>query len=1218
MKKSKFLKKSLAMLLALMLVVAMIPLSASAAVPTLEEAYATFVGASSQRLTVGDGTITGSIPETATQVGLRVLVTEGNGEVWYYDQTEDATKEKKATYTGSNGIWEISNLNVKDYEDENGDIVVKLFVKNSEDVTNYTATLTPVANATDTTIKTFTVWDNNLVPQLGETKIDLENYVIEITVPYDSQELKVRDIEVAEGAVATLNGVEVTRGTVVKDKDEIQVTAGGKKTTYTLKITRASGFKTFTTKEGLDAVMFPNENAIAVLLPHGYANDMADSKGNIQVTPVFELDYPSAVAYDEDNNKLTSGETAISQPAAQVITNGFSDFLGDGENSWAERKATKETWADFGANYVKNSGKNDSHKINIDYVEGTDRIYDVYFFEVNNNNEALITELTIGSETATIDQEAKTIDITLPAGVNKASIDVKNEPTKLAVSGSNNATIVLPMQTGVTLTDSALGDRQIETSFAVGGNANLNASGPVTIRVTSQDKLTVNDYTLNVTVSDNYQKPAINTMTLKAPNGTEYEGVLQGKTFVFEVPYSVKAKTNLADWKLFYTKTVGASATFNNGTAMPKTGAALAGDEDFIPVPGSTKNGADIVVTSVNPATESEEKDVYNIRINRAESSEVSTLESFGLYSDDFFTVKGYTTDGVFETVKDKKSIVVDLPWSVYQHVSFLQKLSASFEATDANSRVYYLDTVSGSLKELIEYENEEKLTATPLDGQNRTTKSGTPITIVVLSERMWVNEDDGHGTVANWATVKAKTENVSKYTEYPLYVDQADAQTKKDLNSITLIDGTGWTADLSVDVSNDTISGTVPYALTSETNENPVYLSYDVANRAWVLANDKIYDSKDSSGKPTKVNVTDENLPTSTTETSADPTNPIYFSDRYDEENDRYITDLSLIISRDGEVTVYYGGKAAQGVNSDKLVVTNENGESGFDTYTFKLKVAEPNGDAYFESFSLNGSKGVIDNTNHTIEVTLPYGTEYTYLKPVFTTSSGAVVKVDDPKVNGYLKSGVTDVNFSTKRQFVVIAEDEKHTTTYDVTVKVSDQFTDVNPGDWFYENVMGATQKGYVNGLGNGLFGPYQSTTRAQFASMIANVMGYVDDPDAESRFTDVPDDHWGKGAITFCYDNNIISGYDDGTFQPDKAVTREEAASIMKNAFKLTGTTTDKFTDDGKISNWAKDAVYACKATNIMKGDVSGSFRPNDTIIRAEAASILMNADSEGLIK
>ena len=178
------------------------------------------------------------------------------------------------------------------------------------------------------------------------------------------------------------------------------------------------------------------------------------------------------------------------------------------------------------------------------------------------------------------------------------------------------------------------------------------------------------------------------------------------------------------------------------------------------------------------------------------------------------------------------------------------------------------------------------------------------------------------------------------------------------------------------------------------------------------------------------------------------------------------------------------------------------------------------------------------------------------------------------------------------------------------------------MNPGDWFYDNVMDAAENGYVSGMGDGTYDPTGATTRAQFAAMIANAMGYESKPDTKSMFPDVPDSYWGVEAINFCAENGIISGYEDGTFQPEKAITRQEAAAILNNAFELAekyGISTEKFPDNGVIADWAGDHVYAAKAAGLMKGDAdTGNFRPTSTITRAEAASIFMNANRAGLIK
>lgn len=313
---------------------------------------------------------------------------------------------------------------------------------------------------------------------------------------------------------------------------------------------------------------------------------------------------------------------------------------------------------------------------------------------------------------------------------------------------------------------------------------------------------------------------------------------------------------------------------------------------------------------------------------------------------------------------------------------------------------------------------------------------------------------------------------------------------------------------------------------------------------------------------------------------------------------------------------------KATDSINA--IQVTAEDGNTRKNPYTLNVTVADPEEAAVLNSVSINNYTGTPDAQGN-VTITLPYGTEVTKLNPKFNVSTNAYVIVGDKSNIAPNGTNMVDAdstyNFLNPRTFTVVSEDGKATNTYTITVKVADQFTDVDPDDWFYENVMGAAANGYVTGEGNGIFNPYGKTTRAAFAVMIANAMGFDsanDEVDVETAFVDVPSSHWGAKAIAFCVENGYLSGYEDGTFQPDKAITRQEAAAILNNTFELEASSdVSMFTDAGKIASWATSHVAAVANAELMNGDAAGTFRPTDYIIRAEAASILMNAKNHGYI-
>ncbi len=1323
MKKSKFLKKSLAMLLALMLVVAMIPLSAAAATPVLSDVQVAVNGSGQfSKLPVGEGanTYAGSIPNTATSVQLKVLAGSGN-EVVYTDETTATPTEKKAT--GSNGVYTIDIRNLDEYTTDGVVSIEFAVVDASAPATRleFTAQLTETAVSTDIGIEELTFervitfgGKETVIPQLGETIIDKNT--VTVTIPYDAADnttlIRVRSLKLANGATAT----GISEGQDVTNVKEFTVTHNGNSQTYTLNIKPASGFTSFTTEEGLDAVMYPEAGKIAVLLPWGYTQDAINNgEDTITVTPVFDLDYETAEA-EWDDKVMTSGETEITTSTDNVWgrndywtnpNNGHNMFGAFGNTSdntdWADRK-TAQQWSEFidgmgtknkttAPEFTKKPGSY-CEQVTIKYTENTSRTYDVYFIEAQRNNEAEITEFTIGSETAVIDQENKTIDITVPIGTDVTRLNSNNNNLDVTMTASNNATITIPME-DVTFTENNASNKSDRTpNVAFDTNSAFDGSEEDTIiRVISEDGLTEVDYKLNVTVSDEYVSPEITDMSLVSPDGKitvdgkPAKDNLGRNVYTFNVPYSVYDREELNGWKFFYTKTVGATASYNGpvangGTVLPKSGSELTGLTDanvttntpYIPTVGDQSLGG-LIYVNIQGQELSAEQTGYYIQINRMDPKTTSTLESLAIYGEpdfaakdpDFWPTADLSTRFVYEGSLTGSTYTVEIPYSVYEqwdandtNMPFYTLIEA---AEDSNAKVY-VEAVNGNLVPITNYGEEGTTTADWTQVFQPNVNAGNiPVIalynggkIVVLSEEAWVNLESQnkvlHGTyegnIDGWYSLK-NTEGVTNYTEYTVNFKPATANSETDLTSVRLVDGTGWTAPLSITKESENGGGRlyadIPYALTSDVSKdaagnivlgesiNPVYLEYDVEDWAFVLGvntgNTKTNGELDATS-PEKISAAID-VPTAGNDGDGVFIDIADYLAMYDNNYDlalaNYYKDNNpfFLIGRDGTVYIFNTTTDKNGYNNalvdDMIAVSSEDGRA-YEQYTLDLTVKAANDGTEFSSFSFAeypSRRGIVDNDNHTITVTLPYGSEYTYLTPVYTVSDGAIVTVDDPELQGKpLYNGYTDVNMSTTRKFTVIAENELDMVEYTVRVLVDERFSDVAPGAWYYDNVMDAAANEYVSGYEDGTFKPGNSVTRAEFASMIAKAMGYDDSLAGETRFKDVAADQWYAGAITFCADNGIISGYDDGTFQPGKTISRQEVASILKNAFNLTGNTGDLFPDDSAIAGWAKENVYAVKHSGLMKGyEEDGTFRPNGLMTRAEAASILMNANRAGLI-
>jgi hypothetical protein len=128
-----------------------------------------------------------------------------------------------------------------------------------------------------------------------------------------------------------------------------------------------------------------------------------------------------------------------------------------------------------------------------------------------------------------------------------------------------------------------------------------------------------------------------------------------------------------------------------------------------------------------------------------------------------------------------------------------------------------------------------------------------------------------------------------------------------------------------------------------------------------------------------------------------------------------------------------------------------------------------------------------------------------------------------------------------------------------YDLGVEIAartNPFTDVDPGDWFYEYVTFASYYDMVDGYQDGTFKPDQSVTRAEAVKMVLLSTGIpllIKTPD--SIFSDVPENSWYKHYImTLALDTSILAGYSDGTFRPDQSITRAEAVKVIEAVLEM----------------------------------------------------------------
>lgn len=108
------------------------------------------------------------------------------------------------------------------------------------------------------------------------------------------------------------------------------------------------------------------------------------------------------------------------------------------------------------------------------------------------------------------------------------------------------------------------------------------------------------------------------------------------------------------------------------------------------------------------------------------------------------------------------------------------------------------------------------------------------------------------------------------------------------------------------------------------------------------------------------------------------------------------------------------------------------------------------------------------------------------------------------------------------------------------------SNNFSDVDSGSWYNEAVSTLANMGILKGYGNGKFGPDDTMTRTQFATICVRIAGLEES--GNSKFADVAENHWAYGPICAAADAGLVNGYGDGRFGPDDQITRAQVVALL----------------------------------------------------------------------
>ena len=263
-----------------------------------------------------------------------------------------------------------------------------------------------------------------------------------------------------------------------------------------------------------------------------------------------------------------------------------------------------------------------------------------------------------------------------------------------------------------------------------------------------------------------------------------------------------------------------------------------------------------------------------------------------------------------------------------------------------------------------------------------------------------------------------------------------------------------------------------------------------------------------------------------------------------------------------------------------------------------------------YWSLVPTSGSLGVSEENNDVATLTGAMKGLLTFAKNTTPTTPTTPTNPSTPSDGGGGSSSNNDKKDSEKSS----------TSITPITIVKAEQtnptFIDINDSDWFKPAVDFVTGKGIMNGVEKNRFGPNISTTRG----MIVTIFWQMENkpmPNDSQNYSDVNQGQYFADAVNWATENNIVVGYGNGNFGPNDIITREQMATILYQYCKYKnydlnqgGMSTREFSDYENISPWALEYMTWAVNNQIISGGGNNMLNSRGHATRAQVAAILKN--------
>lgn len=170
---------------------------------------------------------------------------------------------------------------------------------------------------------------------------------------------------------------------------------------------------------------------------------------------------------------------------------------------------------------------------------------------------------------------------------------------------------------------------------------------------------------------------------------------------------------------------------------------------------------------------------------------------------------------------------------------------------------------------------------------------------------------------------------------------------------------------------------------------------------------------------------------------------------------------------------------------------------------------------------------------------------------------------------------------------------------------------FDDIDGVPWAKDAINKLAEQGIVSGTSETTFEPDRPVTREEFAAMIYRAFGF-ETAETDKGFDDVPSDTWYCEPVTQLFELGIINGIGDNKFGVGVEISRQDMAVMAAGAAKAAGAELEpgeyNFTDGNDIAGYAQNAVGILTAAGVVTGMDDGTFDPYGKTTRAQAAVVI----------